>query len=129
MNSTQALNAYRNVGNRSAVEDASPHHLISLLFEGALDRISAAKGALEHGSAEQQGEFIGKAISIIESMRATLDHEQGGEVARNLNDLYGYMEMRLLEARIDGDASKLDEVCTLVSEVKGGWDAIPADYR
>jgi flagellar protein FliS len=129
MNSHHALNAYRNVGNRGAVEGASPYQLVGLLFDGALDRIASAKGAMDRGDATRQGELIGKAINIIDNMRAGLDFEKGGDIARNLGDLYGYMETRLLEARVEGDAAKLDEVSGLLREIKSGWDAIPAEHR
>jgi flagellar protein FliS len=129
MNASQAMNAYRKVSSSSAVESASPHQLIGLLYQGAIDRVSAAKGAMGRGDIAEQGEMTGKAISIIENLRVALDHEQGGEVAENLSELYAYMERRLLEARTDGDTAKLDEVIGLMHEIKSGWDGIPAEYR
>ena len=129
MNSLHALNEYRNVGNRGSVEGASPYQLIGLLFDSALDRIAAAKGAMERGDTTRQGELISKAINIIDNMRASLDFDKGGDIAKNLGDLYGYMENRLLEARVDSDAAKLDEVSALVREIKTGWDGIPAEHR
>lgn len=129
MNSLHALNEYRSVGNRGSVEGASPYQLIGLLFDGALDRIASAKGAMERGDTTRQGELIGKAINIIDNMRASLDFDKGGDIAQNLGDLYGYMENRLLEARVDSDAAKLDEVSALMREIKTGWDSIPAEHR
>jgi flagellar protein FliS len=129
MNANQALNAYKRVGTQSAVTDASPHQLITMLMEGALDRISSAKGAMHRGEAASQGEMIGKAISIIDNLRASLDLEAGGELAERLSALYEYMENRLLEARVRNSVEMLDEVHALLREVKGGWDEIPAEYR
>ncbi len=129
MNANQALNAYRNVGTQSAVEGASPHQLISLLLDGALDRIASAKGAMERGDAGTHGSLIGKAITIVGNMRACLDHEQGGELADRLASLYDYMERRLLEASSTADVAMLDEVSGLLREIKVGWDGIPAEHR
>jgi flagellar protein FliS len=129
MNSNQALNAYRSVGVQGGVTDASPHQLITMLFEGALDRIAAAKGAMSRRDTAQQGVMLGKAISIIDNMRASLDHEHGGEIASNLAALYDYMERRLLEAGAHADSEILDEVSGLLRDIKSGWDAIPAEYR
>jgi flagellar protein FliS len=129
MNASQALNAYRNVGTQSAVDGASPHQLIALLFDGALDRIASAKGAMARGDIATQGSLIGKSITIIDNMRASLDHEQGGELSQRLASLYDYMERRLLEASTTGDQSILDEVSGLLREIKSGWDAIPAEHR
>ncbi len=129
MNSQHALNAYRQAGVQGAVMDASPHQLITMLMDGALDRIAAAKGAMERGETATEGEMIGKAISIIDNLRASLDHEQGGDLSRRLSDLYEYMENRLLEARRENDRSKLVEVSGLLRQIKSGWDDIPAEHR
>ena len=129
MNASQALNAYTNVGVHSAVDGASPHQLIAMLFDGALDRIASAKGAMERQETAKQGALLGKAIAIIDSMRASLDHEKGGELAERLASLYDYMERRLLEAGTSGDSAGLDEVSGLLRQIKSGWDEIPAEFR
>lgn len=129
MNASQAMNAYRKVGVQSAIDDASPHQLITMLLEGALDRIASAKGAMERGDTANQGALIGKAITIIDNMRASLDHQQGGELAGRLADLYDYMERRLLESSVNPQPEILDEVSSLLREVKSGWDQMPEQYR
>jgi flagellar protein FliS len=124
MNTSVAMSAYRNTHAHSAVMDASPHKLISLLLKGAIDRVSQARGALERKDIAQRGELIGKAISIVGSLQAALDKEQGGEIAQNLDSLYDYMERRLLTANVENDAGALDEVANLLREIQAGWDAI-----
>ena len=129
MNGTNAISAYRNIDAQSGVTDASPHQLIAMLMEGALSRIAAAKGAMTRGESARQGEMLGKAISIIDNMRASLDAERGGEVATRLRDLYDYMEAQLLKAGSSKEVATLDEVSGLLREIKSGWDAIPAEFR
>ena len=129
MNANRALSAYAAVGVQSGVTDASPHQLISMLFDGAVDRIAAARGAIERGDKGRQGELLGKAISIIDNLRVSLDQERGGDLAARLGDLYDYMQRRLLQASTESDVAILDEVRSLLKEIKAGWDAIPAEYR
>jgi len=127
MNSARAsgaMQSYHNVGAETAVTDADPHHLIQLLLQGVLDRVATAKGHMQRDEVGPKGECIGKAISIIGGLRAALDFEQGGEIARNLGDLYNYMEYGLLEANLSNDPAKLDEVARLLGEIRGAWDAI-----
>jgi flagellar protein FliS len=95
-----------------------------MLFEGALEKIAVARGHLVRGEIPQKGRHISWAITIIEGLRASLDMEQGGEIARNLNDLYLYMDRRLVEANLASDAALLDEVSSLLREIKEAWDAI-----
>jgi flagellar secretion chaperone FliS len=119
-----ALKEYEQVGARSQVEGAPPERLVQLMLEGALDRISLARGAMENGQVAAKGERIGKAISLVEGLRASLDHERGGELAGNLDALYEYAARRLLEANLRNDAAILDEVSRLLREIKQAWDRI-----
>ena len=119
-----ALDQYSQNAVRTGIESASPHRLIQMLLEGALGKIAAAKGHMERGAIQPKGEQIGSAISILEGLKASLDKDKGGEIAQNLEDLYVYMERRLLEAHSHNDASILDEVSDLLRQIKEAWDAI-----
>ena len=121
----QALNQYHNAGPLAEVNEADPHRLVQMLFEGALDRLAVARGAMLQGNTAVKGERISRAIGIIDGLRAHLDMEQGGELAANLESLYEYMERRLVEANLHDDVRVLDEVTNLLREVKSGWDALP----
>jgi len=55
--------------------------------------------------------------------------DAGGEIANNLDDLYEYMGRRLLDANISNDTAILDEVCSLMIEIKGAWDALPDSVK
>jgi len=121
-----ALSHYRNVSASTGVEDATPHRLIQMLLEGALDKIAAAKGHMRHGDVAEKGRHISWAISIISGLQSSLDMEQGGEISRNLDALYDYMVRRLGEAGARNDPAILDEVTSLLMEVKRAWDELPA---
>jgi flagellar protein FliS len=119
-----ALDQYKKVKNESDVAFASPHRLIQMLFNGALEKISVARGSMERGEIAKKGENIGWAISIIEGLRTSLDREAGGEVANSLDSLYTYMEERLVLANVDNNVEMLDEVSKLLKTVKSAWDEI-----
>lgn len=124
-----ALNQYRKVGVHAGIADASPHRLIQMLMEGALDKIHAAKGHMARGEVAAKGKHISWAISIVDGLRSSLDLKAGGELAENLDALYDYMNRRLLDANLHNDQSALDEVSKLLLEIKQGWDAIPEQLR
>jgi flagellar protein FliS len=121
-----ALKQYQSVGVSSAVEGATPHRLVQMLMEGALDRIATARGALLRGDLAEKGRHIGWAINVVGGLRASLDLERGGEIAANLDSLYDYVTRRLSEGNIQNDPAALEEVQSLLGEIKAGWDAIPA---
>lgn len=123
INSRQyAVNSYK-TGSVAEIEEANPHRLIQMLFEGCLQRIAVAKGAIQRKEVALKGESISKAISILGGLRSSLDLSQG-EIASNLDRLYDYMERRLLEANLNSDEAILDEVSGLLKDVKSAWDAI-----
>jgi len=123
-NMRSALKEYEQVGIRSQVEGAPPERLVQMLLEGALDRISTARGAMENGEIALKGERISKAISMIEGLRASLDHDRGADLAGNLDALYDYMARRLAEANLRNEVAILDEVATLLREIKQAWDRV-----
>ncbi len=119
-----ALDQYSQNAVQTRIESASPHRLIQMLLEGALGKIAAAKGHMDRGEIQPKGQHIGSAIAILEGLKASLDKEKGGEIAQNLEDLYLYMERRLIEANRSNDMSLLDEVSDLLKQIKEAWDAI-----
>jgi flagellar protein FliS len=129
MNARTALGAYKANKTTTAMEGASPHKLIAMLLDGALERIALASGAMKRGEMAASGEVIGKAISIIDSLRVSLDHEQGQTLAESLSALYDYMTRRLLEANATKNPEMLGEVADLLKEVKIAWDEIPSDLH
>jgi len=124
MNGLTALKQYQQMGAHGGVMDASPHRLIQMLLDGALSRILSAKASLRQNNIAKKGEQIGGAISIIESLKASLDFKKGGEISKNLEALYEYINHILLQANIKNDDALLDEAGKLLSQIKMGWDAI-----
>ena len=129
MNAYTAMNHYKSVGLKSGVEGANAHQLIDMLLKGAGTKISEAKAAMAGGQIALKGEAIGKAIAIVEYLRASLDPGIDASFAEQLAELYQYMERRLLDANIHDDASALDEVQGLLRELSEGWSGIPDEYR
>lgn len=121
--------AYAQVSVQTSVNDASPHRLIQMLIDAAIDKITLAKGLLANGKIAEKGQTIALAVAIIDSLRASLDKSKGGEIANNLEMLYDYMIRRLTEANLKNDAKILTEVSNLLRPIKEAWDAIPEDIK
>lgn len=119
-----ALGQYNKMAVQTGVEAASPHRLIQMLMDGALEKVARAKGCMQRGEIRAKGQQIGWAISIIEGLKASLNKAEGGEIAQNLEDLYTYMERRLIESNRNNDPALLDEVSSLMRQIKEAWDAI-----
>lgn len=125
MNGIIALKQYQQMGAHGAVMDATPHRLIQMLLDGAISRILTAKGHMERNNIADKGEQISKALAIVEGLRNSLDFEQGGEIAQNLDNLYEYVSNILFKANRDNNVELLDEAGNLLTQIKGAWDQIP----
>jgi flagellar protein FliS len=120
-----AVHAYNQVGVSSGIEQASPHRLIQMLMDGAIDKVAMAKGYMERNEVSQKGSHISWAISIIEGLRSSLDKNAGGDIADNLDDLYDYMIRRLVRSNSENNPDLLDEVISLLRSIKSAWDELP----
>ena len=126
-NSRAAIDSYRNVGVESIVESATPQQLVLMLFGGAIAALASARQHLRVKDIPAKGKAISQAISIIDGgLKASLDLSVGGELARNLADLYDYMGLRLLYANLKNDPAALDEVRQLLLQLNGAWEALAA---
>lgn len=114
--------AYEQVNLNTSVQEADPHRLILILFEGAIAAINSAKFFIEDGNTAAKGVAISKAIDIINNgLKASLDYEQGGELAERLGALYEYMSSRLLWANLKNDVAVLNEILGLINEIHEAW--------
>ena len=123
------LAAYQSAAAHGGVAAADPHRLIVMLMDGALERITTARGCMERGETVERAKLLNRAVSIIGELRASLDMKAGGQIATNLAELYDYMCRRLLKATTESRVEMLDEVTKLLHEIRGAWIAIPAEAR
>lgn len=118
-------NTYRRIDVETGVNGASPHQLTTLLFNGAMDSITQARGAMLNQQIEAKCAAISKAIRIIdEGLKASLNLAEGGELAQRLNDLYAYIGTRLTQANLHNDPAMLDECMALLTQIRDAWVAI-----
>lgn len=114
--------AYGRVQVETTVSSADPHTLVVMLFDGALSSIAAARGAIQRGDIEAKGTNIGRAVRIVEEgLRGGLNRQAGGELAENLNNLYGYINSRLTHANLKSDDAALQECHDLLAGLRDAW--------
>jgi flagellar protein FliS len=126
----QVSNQYKTIELQSRIDTASPHELIELLLQGARSHIATAQGNIQRNQIKDKGEHIGKAISIVEGLKTSLNQDQGGEIAVNLLKLYDYIQHLLLKANLTNDEDLLAQSNMLLAEVHQAWQAInPDNYK
>ncbi len=121
----RAVNAYQRINVETSMHTIDQHQLVSLLYEGVLSSIAAARGALARGDVLTKCNSVSKAVRIIEEgLMTALDREAGGELAQNLEALYDYSLRRLILANAHNDDAMLEEVAHLFEPIAQGWNQI-----
>lgn len=116
---------YSQVGAETRVSTATPHQLVALLFEAYMEALAQARGALREGRRAEKGIALGRAVRIVEEgLRAGLDLNAGGSLARDLDELYQYLTRRLTLANLRDDEAALEECRRLVLPLQEAWAAI-----
>lgn len=123
------LAAYQSAAAHGGVAASDPHRLIVMLLDGALERIATARGCMQRNETSEKARLINRAMSIIGELRNSLDLRNGGQIAANLAELYDYMCRRLLLATTENKVEMLDEVSTLLHEIRSAWQAIAPEGR
>lgn len=124
----QGAQQYQKVNVTSEVLEADPHRLIQILLEAALSRLAQVKGAIARQDMAAKGALLGKVADIVQSLQASLNHSEGGELSQQLERLYDYISFRLVEASSQNNLAMIDEIMELLLTVKSAWDGIREEY-
>jgi len=98
--------------------------LIVTLYDGAIHFLKQAIADLEREDYASKGVRIAKATDIIVELNTVLDMDKGGQIAQNLRALYNFMHHHLSEANLRKDARMIQDVISLLEELKQGWQTI-----
>jgi flagellar protein FliS len=113
-------NAYQKYKNTS-VTSASKEKILLMLYEGAIKFTKRGIKACEDKNIAERGVNIGKAFDIIMELNNTLDHKVGGDISKNLEQLYMYISDQYTKANISGDVGPLKDVLGILETLNGAW--------
>lgn len=108
---------------------ADPVTLVGILYRAAIESVAGARRHLLARDIQQRSRSITRASEILNQLMLSLDHSAGGELSRNLVELYAYMQTRLIDANASQTDPPLAEVERLLVTLAEAWRtaiAIPA---
>ena len=103
---------------------SDPAMLVAMLYDKTVFCLKAAVQAIHSHDIETRWRNNHRAQEIITHLFRTLDLEKGGEVASNLDALYGYMLLRLPEVDANNDARVAEEVIELLEPLRASWNEL-----
>lgn len=121
----KAMESYGEGNHASQAMVADKVELIQMLFDGLIDSLVTAKGHIQRGSIEDKNKSLVRAGRIVLGLQGALDLDKGGDLARNLYELYSYVTRRLVHVNARNDLDALQEVHTLLNEIRQAWRDVP----
>ena len=117
-NAAQAAELY------SAAGGGSPLVELAQVHDGMIVKLAEARQAIAEGRIEDRLNLTHKVARVVDVLQMSLDHEQGGEIAANLDRLYLYFSRRLSDINLKNDPTICDELMARFAELRDGWKAI-----
>lgn len=111
------LNAYR----QTAVTTASREQVLIMLYEGAIKHLKKAAECCQSKDLAAKGVAVGKAHDIINELSNSLDFNVGGEIAKNLERLYGFAIDQIIQGNMNNDPEKFDAARKVLENLLEGW--------
>lgn len=115
---------YRSVDVASRTGGATPHQLITILYEDLLRELRLGQLAIEGGDHAAKNARLTKAIALLFALEAGLDFGKGGQVAEALSRFYRGCRDAVMRASIEVKAALVQDVIANVTEIADSWKAI-----
>ena len=118
MLANQGYAAYAN----NKIMTASPAELTLMLYEGAIKFANLAIAGNEEKDIQKAHTNIMKVERIIEEFQATLNHKY--PVAKDFDNVYNYLLIRLKEANVKKDKEIMEEVLKHLRTMRDTWKEV-----
>jgi flagellar secretion chaperone FliS len=113
-------NPYQKYKN-TQITSASREKLLLMMYEGAIKFTKLAINAAEQKNIPDRCVNIGRAFDIVLELNNTLDHKVGGDISRNLEQLYMFITDQYTKANLSGDPEPLKTSLKLLETLYEGW--------
>ncbi|MDP2003356.1 MAG: flagellar export chaperone FliS [Desulfurivibrionaceae bacterium] len=124
-----AKNARAAYVQNDILENLSREEIVVKLYQALRMRLLAAIEEINDGNIGKKAEHLSRALAIVLELQTSLDMEQGGAIAVNLNDLYGYLVTDLITANLKNDIQKIEAALKVVAPLLEAWTEIAKEKK
>ena len=114
---------------KNQIQDASQEDILLQLVEGGIVRLKQARDLWDRGEKGRARERRQRAYEIIAYLDGTLDRENGGQIAEELEALYAYMMREVTASVRKDDFERLTDVEEVLATLYNGWKDAVAEYK
>ena len=123
------LKTYQSISVKSSLSAAEPHQIILMMYNGLLESLAQAKGAIERKDLEKKSILLTKATDILQALTTSLDNESEPEISRNFSVLYSFCISQINEVSLTLDISSIDQVIDYISPLRDAWQKMPEESK
>lgn len=109
---------------KTAQYNVSKTRQIVMLYDGALRFIQKAIEAIKANDIQERYNNLHKASKIMMGLQASLDFDNGGEIATILDQYYYSIDIRLIRAQGKNDLEAVQQIKKEVQMMKEAWDEV-----
>lgn len=115
MNASNMANVYKN----QQIMTASPEELTLMLYNGAIRFVTESLQAIDQNDTPKAHNANLRAQEIVREFRDTLDMQY--EISKGYDQLYEYIEYRLVQGNLQKDKTQLEEAKGMLIELRDTW--------
>lgn len=109
---------------KNKYETASPHRLITMLYDGVIRFANQAIKKIEENNVEGKNQALKRMQDVVYELISCLNFDQGKDIAGHLNKLYVYVIDLSILANIENRIEPLHEAIDIITEIKSSWEQI-----
>ena len=115
------MTAHHRKYKETQVVSASREKILLMMYEGAIKFVKLAIRACEEKKIPERCNNIGRAYDIVTELNNTLDHKIGGEISKNLEQLYMFITEQFTKANLTGDVNFLKNALRILETLHEAW--------
>ena len=116
-------NPYQKYKNTSVLS-ASREQILLMLYEAAIKFTKIAIQSAEKKNIAERGKNIMRAYDIVAELQVSLDHKVGGDLPRQLDQLYTFMLDQYTKGNVSGDIEALKSCVKILENLYDGWKQV-----
>jgi flagellar protein FliS len=103
------------------VTTANPGQILVMVYDGLLRFLRDASDAMTAKQRGRSGERISRSMAIVRQLLGDLDPTHAPELCQNLRAVYVFCIQHLLEANIEQNQAKVENVIRILSPLRDAW--------
>ncbi|WCT72913.1 flagellar protein FliS [Sphingomonas naphthae] len=115
---------YNAIDVSSRIEGATPHGLVTILYDELLAALDTLVALGAHGDAARRNERHARAVAILHGLDGSLDFEKGGDIARSFSQIYAEGRRLLAKAQREGDMAPITQAKAMIADIAEAWKRI-----